>query len=62
MNSWGADWISGPKRHDQPDGSFWVDADVAERMLRGQDSFAVSGYEGYPAQPELYDFSAVIPA
>lgn len=49
MNSWGTNWISGPKRHDQPDGSFWVDADVVDRMLRGDDSFAISGFNGYPA-------------
>lgn len=49
LNSWGPDWISGPKwPEDQPDGSFWVDAEVATRMLRGGDSFAVSGYEGFP--------------
>jgi hypothetical protein len=48
MNSWGPDWISGPKRHDQPEGSFWVDAEVATKMLRQGDSFALSGYEGLP--------------
>lgn len=46
-NSWGANWINGPKRHDQPDGSFWVDAQVADRMLRQEDSFAIPGYEGF---------------
>lgn len=50
VNSWGPDWISGPKRHDQPEGSFWVDADVCDRMLRGQDSYAISNFEGYPSQ------------
>jgi hypothetical protein len=50
MNSWGPDWISGPKRHDQPEGSFWVDAEVATKMLRQGDSFALSGYEGFPRQ------------
>lgn len=49
-NSWGPDWISGPKRHEQPEGSFWVDAQTVDRMLRQGDSFAVSQYEGYPAQ------------
>lgn len=48
MNSWGPNWVSGPKRHDQPDGSFWVDAETCTRMLRGGDSFAISGYEGFP--------------
>lgn len=50
VNSWGTDWISGPKRHDQPDGSFWVDADTCNRMLRGKDSFAVSNFKGYPSR------------
>jgi hypothetical protein len=50
QNSWGERWISGPKRHDQPEGSFWVDADVAEKMLSEQDSFAMSGYIGFPEQ------------
>jgi hypothetical protein len=58
MNSWGPDWIDGPKRHDQPDGSFWVDAEVATRMLRGQDSFAGSGYVGFPTQKLDHDFLA----
>jgi hypothetical protein len=49
-NSWGPNWINGPKRHDQPDGSFWIDADVVNRMLRSNDSFALSGYLGFPAQ------------
>lgn len=49
LNSWGPKWIDGPKwPEDQPDGSFWVDRATAERMLRGEDSFAVSGYEGFP--------------
>jgi hypothetical protein len=51
MNSWGPNWIGGPKRHGQPDGSFWVDADTANRMLsRNPDSYALSGFNGFPAQ------------
>lgn len=51
MNSWGPNWISGPKRHGQPDGSFWIDADVVDRMLRrNSDSYTCSQFEGYPAQ------------
>jgi len=49
-NSWPVNWISGPKRHDQPDGSFWVDAEVVDKILREGDSFALSGFEGYPSQ------------
>jgi hypothetical protein len=48
VNSWGPSWISGPTRHDQPPGSFWVDADVVNRMLGMRDSYAISGFEGYP--------------
>jgi hypothetical protein len=61
LNSWGPRWIEGPKwPEDQPDGSFWVDADVATRMLRGEDSFAVSGYEGFPYRDLKHGDWAVI--
>jgi hypothetical protein len=47
MNSWGV-WNAGPKRNDQPDGSFWIDADEVERsMLKVGDCWAFSGYEGF---------------
>ena len=47
QNSWGT-WNSGPKRHDQPNGSFWVDAEEIERrILKKGDSWAFSGYEGF---------------
>jgi len=49
QNSWGA-WNGGPKRHNQPDGSFWVDAEVIERMLSQGDSWAFSGYNGFKPQ------------
>ena len=55
MHSWGPNWIGGPKRHDQPDGSFWVDAAVADRMLDDGDSFAISNFQGYPSRrPSFY--------
>lgn len=50
MNSWGA-WNSGPKRHNQPDGSYWVDAEELERrVLKTGDCWAISGYEGFKPQ------------
>jgi len=53
QNSWGV-WNSGPKRLDQPDGSFWVDADEIERRILNQgDSWAFSGYQGF--QPQTLD-------
>lgn len=49
LNSWGPNWISGPKYpSDMPDGSFWVDQKTVNRMLAQNDSFAVSGYDGFP--------------
>ncbi|WP_146435355.1 C1 family peptidase [Blastopirellula retiformator] len=52
QNSWGPGWVDGPKwPDDQPDGSFWVDEATVNHMLRGQDSFSVSGYGGFPFKP-----------
>lgn len=53
-NSWGPDWISGPKRHDQPEGTFWVDASVCTSMLKGEDSYAISNFDGYKRQDLNY--------
>jgi hypothetical protein len=30
--------------------TFWVDADVLDRMLGQGDSFALSNYDGFPAR------------
>lgn len=49
INSWGP-WISGPKRHNQPDGSFWADRVAVERILAANDSWAYSEYLGFPAK------------
>lgn len=49
LNSWGPSWVSGPKYpDDQPDGSFWCEKGTFNRMLAGEDSFAVSAVEGFP--------------
>jgi len=48
INSWGSNWTYGPKRHGQPEGSFWADASVIDRGLRQGDSIAMSAYLGYP--------------
>lgn len=48
LNSWGPNAQRGPKfPADQPDGSFWVDKQVADRMLAGGDSFAVGSVSGF---------------
>lgn len=48
INSWGSRWTYGPKRHGQPEGSFWADASVIDRGLRQGGSMALSAYVGYP--------------
>jgi hypothetical protein len=51
-NSWGSKWVAGPKGKfdDIPDGSFWVDATVVERMLRQKDSYALANADGFKAR------------
>jgi hypothetical protein len=48
QNSWPISWVSGPKRLGQPDGSFWADASVVDRMVKQGDTVAISAYAGYP--------------
>jgi hypothetical protein len=48
--SWGPNVPDGPLDKEQPDNSFWVDANVVDRMLRQGDSFTGSGFEEYIAQ------------
>jgi len=57
-NSWGRHWVEGPKAHNQPDGTFWCDADVMEKdILRQEDSWAFSEYQGFP--PKKLDLRIV---
>ncbi len=49
MNSWPKGWVKGEAQEDQPEGSFWCDADVFERdILSQKDCYVVSSYDGYP--------------
>jgi hypothetical protein len=57
MNSWGPNWVAGGTRHGQPMGSFWIDAEVVNRMCSYDDAVAISNYLGYPAQPEIIDYN-----
>ncbi len=50
LQSWGQNVPSGPTSLNQPDCSFWADWDVVDRMLRQEDSFAVSQFDGFPSQ------------
>jgi hypothetical protein len=49
LNSW-ARWNRGPRRHNQPHGSFWVTHKDAASIIRAGGSFAFSGFNGFPAQ------------
>ncbi len=50
INSWGANWVKGPtgKFADIPPGSFWADVATVDRMLKQEDSYAVSDVSGFP--------------
>jgi len=56
MNSWGP-WVHGKPVDDAPPGGFWVDAEVVDAMFKQRDSFAYSGFPGFPAQK--LDFSLI---
>ena len=49
QNSWGK-WNSGPRVHDQPEGSFWIREKDARGMLAQQGSWVFSDVEGFPAR------------
>lgn len=49
QNSWGM-WNSGPKVHDQPDGSFWIREKDARDMLSGGGAWVFSDVNGFPAR------------
>ena len=55
INSHSTNYGSGPKRHGQPDGSVWVDAKYIDyHCKRYQDSYALSGYHGFPIPERRY--------
>ena len=57
LNSWGSRWNAGDRYHEQPAGSFWINARTAQSMLRRGGGFAFSRVSGFPAQ-ELPDYGA----
>lgn len=48
--SWGQNTPDGPIYLNQPTNSFWIDWDVADRMIRARDTFALSAFDGFPAR------------
>ena len=58
QNSWGS-WNSGPKRHDQPDGSFWIREKDAAGMLSQNGSWVFSDVDGFPPRKVVWTLSEV---
>lgn len=51
LQSWGPNVPTGPMGlGDPPPWSFWVDAEIADRMLAEGDSWALSAFVGFPAR------------
>ncbi len=48
LQSWGPETPSGPLALDQPPCTFWAEKAVVARMLAQRDTFAMSGFDGYP--------------
>jgi len=49
MNSWGKDWVKGPKGiGNPPDGGYWASWDDVNRILSQGDSYAISDLTGFP--------------
>jgi len=52
VNSWGPDWITGPKgEYDIPDGSFWIRPDVAREMIGQKQAVAIGDFNGFKKLP-----------
>lgn len=50
-NSWGATYSRGPLgKGNPPEGGFWAEWDVVDRMLRQGDSWALSDVQGFPSR------------
>lgn len=45
-NQWPATWISGPRTHNQPQPSFWADAEIIDKMCRSNDAWIIPGLNG----------------
>ena len=58
QNSWGV-WNGGPKRFDQPDGSFWIRQRDAEVMLSQNGSWVFSDVDGFPPRNVEFTLDSV---
>lgn len=55
QNSWG-EWNSGPKVHEQPDGSFWIRSRYMKAEIENGGVFAIASVRGYNREL-VYDIS-----
>jgi len=58
QNSWGV-WNGGDKRHDQPDGSFWIRESDAAGMLAQNGSWVFSDVDGFPPRKVQWTLDTV---
>jgi intein/homing endonuclease len=58
-NSWGPDWNDGPKRNDQPDGSFWVRPAIVQKLINAGGAFALASVRGYNREL-VYDMAGSV--
>lgn len=48
VNSWGRQWLKIRKRKlNQPDGTFWVDAEKVDQHMKNGDAWSISGFQGF---------------
>jgi len=59
-NSWGASTHTGPTGAGNPGPEgFWADADTIDKMLAYGDSWAFSGFQGFPARLDKIDWDTI---
>lgn len=58
QNSWGL-WNGGEKRHEQPDGSFWIRENDAAEMLNQNGSWVFSDVDGFPPRKVVWTLDKV---
>ncbi len=59
QNSWGPDTPDGPKRHDEPDGGFWIAAEVVDDMCSDGEAVALCGFNGFNVAPVSLDYKLI---
>lgn len=59
QNSWGNDTPDGPKRNDQPDGGFWIDASTVDDMCGDGEAIALAGFNGFNVAPVTLNYKLI---